>query len=444
MSSIVIASVPAHGHITPMLAVAERFVERGDDVRFISGSSFADKVAATGATFVSLPAEADFDIEQFIQRHPERAKLKGLRAAIFDLENLLAGTTKAQYEALMAALAAQPTDAVLAEPLSFGAALMLEHQRPTRPAVVQCSVIPLAIDSRDTAPFGLGLPPARLFNPQRNAALAALNRRIVRRANQSVGDQYRQVHGKDMPGTMFDWGRRADALVQFSVPSFEYPRSDAPANLHFTGPLSTTGSAAPLPDWWADLDGSRPVVHVTQGTVANTDYEQVIAPTLRALADEDVLIVVATGGRPLDTLPALPSNARAAMFLPYDELLPRTAVYVTNGGYGGVQYALRYGVPIVATGGKEDKPEVGARVAWSGVGRRIRTERPSARSLRRAILAVLHQPRFRQASQRIAADLAAASGFAGLADVVDQLVTGLAQADPPWLPTPLGTQSTSA
>ncbi|MGA9362047.1 MAG: glycosyltransferase, partial [Mycobacterium sp.] len=121
MSSIVMASVPAHGHITPMLAVAERFVERGDDVRFISGSSFADNVAATGATFVPLPAEADFDIEQFMQRHPERAKLKGLKAAIFDLENLLAGTTKAQYEALIAALAAQPTDAVLAEPLFFGA-----------------------------------------------------------------------------------------------------------------------------------------------------------------------------------------------------------------------------------------------------------------------------------------------------------------------------------
>ena len=92
------------------------------------------------------------------------------------------------------------------------------------------------------------------------------------------------------------------------------------------------------------------------------------------------MVVVATGGRPLDTLPPLPVNARAATYLPYDELLPRTAVYVTNGGYGGVQYALRYGVPIVATGGKEDKPEVGARVAWSGVGRRIRSERPSPRA----------------------------------------------------------------
>jgi UDP:flavonoid glycosyltransferase YjiC (YdhE family) len=124
----------------------------------------------------------------------------------------------------------------------------------------------------------------------------------------------------------------------------------------------------------------------------------------------------------VDSLPPLPANARAAEFLPYDELLPRTAVYVTNGGYGGVHYALRYGVPIVATGGKEDKPEVGARVAWSGVGRRIRSERPKPAALRRAILDVLNQPRYRQASKRMAADLAAAPGFPKLAAVVDGLV----------------------
>ena len=37
----------------------------------------------------------------------------------------------------------------------------------------------------------------------------------------------------------------------------------------------------------------------------------------------------------------MPANARAAEFLPYDELLPRTDVYVTNSGYGGVRPALR-------------------------------------------------------------------------------------------------------
>jgi UDP:flavonoid glycosyltransferase YjiC (YdhE family) len=428
MSSVIIASIPVHGHVTPLLTVAENFVKRGDDVRFVTGSRFADKVAATGACHVPLPPEADFDDRNLFERFPERARLKGVKSIAFDIEHVFSLPAKAQYGTIVAAIAAQPADVVLAEQNFLGAALLLAHKRAAHPAVVICGVIPLCIESRDTAPFGLGLPPARFLNRQRNFALGILQRRILRGGDQIVNDLHREVHGKDMPGGFTDWHRRADAFVQFSVPSFEYPRSDAPPTLHFAGPLCATGSRAPLPEWWSDLDGTRPVIHVTQGTVANTDYEQAIAPTLRALADDDVLVVVATGGRPLDTLPPLPANARAATFLPYDELLPRTAVCVTNGGYGGVHYALRYGVPIVATGGKEDKPEVGARVAWSGVGRRIRSERPTPRALRRDILAVLNQPRYRQASRLVAADLAAAPGFSCVAGVVDRVIGDSARA----------------
>jgi UDP:flavonoid glycosyltransferase YjiC (YdhE family) len=422
MSSIVVASAPFHGHVTPLLTVAKRFVDRGDDVRFVTGSRFADKVAATGASFVPLPAEIDLDDRSIVDSFPERARLKGVSAIAFDIEQIIARPAKLQYETLVAMQANRPAHAVLACPLFLGAAFMLEHQRSDRPAVVKCGIAPVSIGSSDAAPFGMGLPPSRVLNRQRNSALTALQHRMLRRAYQTIDDLHREVHGTVMPFKLTDWGGRADAYVQFSVPSFEYPRSDAPAELHFVGPLSANGSHAPLPDWWADLDGGKPVVHVTQGTLANVDYGQVIAPTLEALARQDVLVVVATGGRAVDTLPPLPTNARAAEFLPYDELLPRTSVYVTNGGFGGVQYALRYGVPIVATGGKEDKPEVGARVAWTGVGRRIRSEHPTPRALRRDILAVLNHPRYRQASQRIAADIATAPGFAGLAGVVDRLV----------------------
>ena len=422
MSSIIIAGFPAQGHVTPLLAVAENFVNRGDEVRFITGSLFADKVAATGATYVPLPAEADFDDQPLAERYPERAKLKGLKAGVFDVEHVFARPAKSQYETIVAALAAKPADVVIAESVFVGASFLLQRPRSARPAVVMCGVIPLSITSRDTAPFGLGLPPARVLNRPRNAALAVIIRRVMQQANRTLNALHREVHGSDIPWTFIDWGRYADALVQFTVRSFEYSRSDEPSTVSFVGPLCATGSRASLPEWWSDLDGTRPVIHVTQGTVANTDYDQVIAPALRALADDDVLVVITTGGRSVSTLAPLPPNARAATYLPYDELLPRTSVFVTNGGYGGVQHALRYGVPIVATGGKEDKPEVGARIAWSGVGRRIRSERPTPRALRRDILAVLNQPRYRQAARRVAADMAAAPGFAGLADIVDRLV----------------------
>src|ERR1700742_1538439 len=179
MSSIVMASIPAHGHITPLLTVAENFVKRGDHVRFVTGSRYADKVAATGATFVPLPAEADFDDQNLLASFPERVNLKGIKAVAFDVENVFARPAKAQYETLMTAVAAQPADVVLVDPLFLGATFMLEHPRSTRPAVVMCSIIPLPNDSRDTAPFGMGLRPARVLNRQRNAILAAVNRRVL-------------------------------------------------------------------------------------------------------------------------------------------------------------------------------------------------------------------------------------------------------------------------
>ena len=47
-------------------------------------------------------------------------------------------------------------------------------------------------------------------------------------------------------------------------------------------------------------------------------------------------------------------------------------VYVTNGGYGGVQYALATGVLIVAAGTTEDKAGRWATGrAYSGVGRNL-------------------------------------------------------------------------
>jgi MGT family glycosyltransferase len=420
-----IATMPVHGHVTPLLAVARHFTGRGDRVRFLTGARFADAVEATGAEHVPLPAEADFDDRQdWNETFPERAALGGTRAVAHDIEHIFVRPGRAQHDAVMEAHAAEPADALLADPAFIGGAFLLGHPLGVRPPIVMCGICPLMIASRDTAPFGTGLTPLRgPLGPLRNTALAKLTARVVFRPSERIADQiFHRLHGCPIPFAVLDWPRHADAIVQFTVPEFEYPRSDAPATLHFAGPISASGSQAPLPSWWPDLDGSRPVVHLTQGTIGNSDFGELIAPALDGLAEEDVLVAVATGGRPLDCLPPLPANARAAEFLPYDRLLPKTDVYVTNGGYGGVQYALRYGVPIVAAGRQEDKPEVIARVAWAGVGRRVTTRTPTPRSIRRAVRAVLDDPRYRDAARDIADRMAETRGAHRLAEIVDALV----------------------
>ena len=145
---------------------------------------------------------------------------------------------------------------------------------------------------------------------------------------------------------------------------------------------------------------------MTQGTLDNHDLGKLLAPAVSGLAGEPVLVVVATGGRPLSELVAacggrLPANVRAAEFLPYPQLLPRTSVFVTNGGYGGVQQALVHGCPLVVAGATEDKPEVAARVAWTGAGMNLHTGNPAPQRIQAAVRRVLREPRYRAAAVRL-------------------------------------------
>ncbi|KRF05306.1 glycosyl transferase [Arthrobacter sp. Soil782] len=426
MASVLVCSCSVTGHVVPMLAVAAGLVNRGHSVRFLTGQRFAERVAATGATFLPLPPETDFDETNQDEEFPGKAGLKGPTGIRYDLTNIFMRPGKHQYDAVQAAIAETPTDAVLSEALFMGVALLLNTPRAQRPTVINCGIVPLSLASRDTAPFGLGIPPMRgPIGRFRNRALKGVTEQVIFAPVQKYADQVAcDATGKPFPGFFMNWPRHADILVQFGVPEFEYPRSDLPDHVHFVGPVSQSGGRDTadivLPEWWGDLDSGRPVVHVTQGTVANRDYDDLIRPTIDGLANDDVFVVVSTGGRPEDTLPGpLPANVRVSSYLPYDELLPKTSVVVTNGGYGGVQFALRHGVPLVVAGQSEEKAEVTARVAWSGTGINLRTKGAKPDDVAKAVRKVLAEPSYRQHAQRIGKAIKESRGVDALVDLVE-------------------------
>jgi UDP:flavonoid glycosyltransferase YjiC (YdhE family) len=425
MSSVILCATPMDGHIAPMLGVARHFTGAGHRVRFITGSRYRAAVERTGADYIPLPAESDItaaDIEAGRERDGER--LTGTKAMVANISRIFLDPAEGQYRTLLEAIAAEPTDAVLAENGFTGAAVLALSSAADTPPVIACGVLPLGLSSVDTAPFGLGiLPRGDLLGRVRNRALGWLAKTVILRAPQKQAERVvTRLTGNSLDVFFTDWPKHAAHLAQFTVPGFEYPRRDLPANVSFLGPaarLAPTETA--LPEWWHELDGSRPVVHVTQGTIANLDLEELILPTVRALAGTDVLVVVSTGGRPVASLGALPSNVRAAEFLPYDVLMPLTDVFVSNGGYGGLHYALEHGVPIVAAGDTEDKLETTARVQWSGVGVNLRTGTPTDAAVGEAVRAVLADPTYRSAAGRIAAQIRDSEGVAGLERIVADL-----------------------
>ena len=404
MSSYLLCSTPNYGHVAPMIAIGAHLTGAGHRVQLLTGSRFAAVAAAVGVEHVSLPAGADFDDREPASFLPDRDSHRGLAKARYDIEQMFIRTIPAQHAAVAQLVGAGAPDAVLVDATFAGVLPMLVSGAP-RPPVLGAGVLPLSQSSRDLAPYGMGLhPSASPTGRVRNAALNAVARRVLFRNTQALANRMlAQTGSGPLSDFVLDLSRLFDRFLQLSAAEFEYPRSDLALNTRFVGPVLPAARPGPLPDWWPDLDGSRPIVHVTQGTMDNHDPTRLIGPTVQAVRDTEVLLVVSTGGIPVERLGPLPSNVRAAEFLPYDQLFPRLDLMVTNGGYGAVQYALAHAVPLVAAGVTEDKPEVTARIAHAGVGINLKTGTPTPTALRAAIRTVLDHDSYRGAATRLAA-----------------------------------------
>ena len=390
-----------------MLAIAGHLSGQGHDVSMLTGRRFQPQVEASGATFVALPAECDYDDADLDEAFPGREALGGLDRFRFDLDRIFIDPIPFQAEAVDALLASRPVDAIVVDVGFIGVLPLLLRTATDRPPVVTIGLTPLMVGSRDTAPFGLAKPPsASRIGRLRNRALREVTHWMFRGNQRHVNDVLNRDGLGKLPEFFLDMAPPADQYLQLCGPSFEYPRSDLPAHVRFVGPvIPPPTTATELPSWWDEVDGARPVVLVTQGTVDNLDLSRLIEPTLRALDGADVLVIATTGGRPVSVLPAPPDNARVVEFIPYAAVLPHAAVMVTNGGYGGVQQSLAYGVPLIIAGDSEDKPEVAARVAWTHTGIDLGTGQPEPRAIREAVDRVLADPSYRAQATQMAAEI---------------------------------------
>lgn len=108
-------------------------------------------------------------------------------------------------------------------------------------------------------------------------------------------------------------------------------------------------------------------------------------------------------------------------YIPYELILPTTSVFVTNGGYNGVQQALSYGVPIISGGESEDKPQVCARVQWSGTGINLKTGTATAEQIRDAVSQILRDGRYRDRATLLGASIAKTNALEGIREIVEKL-----------------------
>ena len=409
MSRILIGTQPLSGHVNPAIPIVRQLVQRGHEVVWYTGRAFQSKIEATGALFVPIKSAVDLSVTELNKVLPDMEKLEGIAQVKMAMKHIFIDQSLGHFKDCLEILKEYPADVLLSEPL-FVASQFL-HER-TGLLWANFGDTMLAMSSRDTAPFGTKLPPSSSLPGRfRNHTLNFVSSHLIFR---EVNAHYNLARLKlGLPKgnkSFFDSIVSPYLYLQGTVPSFEYPRSDLPPQVHFVGPLlditNTINKFTP-PAWWDKLNNGFPVIHVTQGTVNNNPAD-LIVPTLKGLASEQVLVVATTGGSEVGRigLDPLPANALVEPFLPHINLLPNVDIMITNGGYGAVQMALAHGIPLIVAGTTEDKPEVAARIEWSGVGINLKTKNPTPEQIREAVTRIRTNPAFREKARQIQQEMA--------------------------------------
>jgi MGT family glycosyltransferase len=396
-----LVSTPAMGHLNPVLGVGRILVSDGHDVMGLSSGYLRDRVEGIDAKFRSFVPQADIDTRNAAELFPElMATPPGPQLLRLILERAFADFMLPQYESIKRVLAEFPADIIIGDHLMMGVLPMLLGPRSQRPPVVLLGTTYLLSRRDDGAPNDAGIPPASSETQYKEyaAQFQAYEDAVFGPVGRYLNGCLAQIGVKPLHMNLYDaMVELPDAYLQLTVPRFELPRRQLAPSIHFVGPLPIVPNQAPIPSWQHDLNDAHKVVLVTQGTLTNDDFSELVMPTLQALANEpDIVVVVTMGGRPVEALAGpLPDNVRVAQYLPFEWILSKIDAFVTNGGYGSVNQALSFGVPVVTAGTTADRGDVSARVAWSGVGVNLATNAPTAEALRVGVRAVLDDPKYR-------------------------------------------------
>ena len=365
------------------------------------------KIAKLGIPHYPFKKALDVEANNFDHVFPERARKKSQLAKLnFDLVNAFILRAPEYYADLKDIYREFPFDLFIADCTFTGIPFVREKMKiPT----IAIGVLPLIETSKDLAPSGLGIAPS-------STAVGRVKQAILRwladevlfrspnRLMRTILDKFKIRHNNE---NVFDLVvKKSTLFLQSGTPGFEYKRSDLSDNIRFIGAL--------LPHQRREIQKNRSwvtekllqyekVVLVTQGTVEK-DVSKIIVPTLEAFRGSNYLVVATTGGSCTEELKRLypDSNFIIEDFIPFDQIMPYTHVYVTNGGYGGVMLGIQNQLPLVVAGVHEGKNEINARVGYFNLGINLKTERPTSRQIRQAIDAVLKNTVYKQTTAELA------------------------------------------
>ncbi|KAK5111003.1 hypothetical protein LTR62_005378 [Meristemomyces frigidus] len=430
---LVLSACPAYGHVRPLRSLAQSLSELGIYMTFITGSAFRESLShIKGLDVVPLTGKADYSMDDLAKFFPERANVpKGPFQFLWDMENVFFGSLPEQHKVLQSVLKRPDLvnkKVVLISDAAFTGCMPMILGSPgtRRVPLIGTSFFPLAVQSKDTAPFGMGLPSQ---GEAKNMEMNAQATQMLSGLGDFLDQQLKPYNcTKTLPSRnpIENWFLIQDILMQLCVPAMEPYRSDLRPSFRYIGTFTGANTLRSPPDWFSSFvendKSGKPLLMVSQGTIAGGDVSELILPTIKACADLPVRLIVCAVAlqKPADFV--LPENCKWAEWIPYELLFPHVNLVVNNGGYSAICQAFAAGIPMVVAGLTEDKAEATARSAATGAAINLATQTPSVEHLRDAIQKVLQEPSYKAKAMGLKRDFAECDAVGSMIEGIQEMI----------------------
>jgi UDP:flavonoid glycosyltransferase YjiC (YdhE family) len=378
MLKVLVVSIPAPGHLNPMLPLVRALVGGGDRVVIAAAAEMAGTATGTGAEFHPVG-------------HGEAVWFERLAARTRGAPGDGLAAERINHYFLPRVFGEIGTDDMIDDVVSAGEAL--------RPDLVLFESYAMA---GPLAGELLGVPTVNhLLGP-------LLPHEVWELANDAVSPLWRSF-GRYTPGYA---GVYRDLTISICPPSLEV--LGVP-----DGATQLLRPAPPPERVLPEQNGgaAAPLVYVTLGTFFGN--AEIFATILSGLADQPVEVVVTVGAdRDPGEIGPVPPNARVERFIPQAELLPDCSAVVHHGGAGTTFGSLAHGLPQVVVPQGADNFIHGAMLERAGVARVLLPDQVTPDQVGHAVRSVLEDASYRAAAGDIADELVGMPGPEQVADAL--------------------------
>jgi MGT family glycosyltransferase len=394
MSKVLFLNILGHGHINPTIGIVKELINRGDEVTYLAGEEFRDKIEKTGAKFKGHKNLLNAD---FLGGNSNFENNQGLLDGMSTLKEIIEiiFNSKEKFDYII-------YDSSFMLGQEIGRVLKIPTICSNTTFAVNEKILELQADKFKSQLEEIKPKIATILS---SSFFMGFIKELKEKYDINFPVMLEQFAGKGMMNIVYTskffqpYGESFDESYKFIGPSI----ADREENIHI------------------DLDNEdKKIIYISLGTVFN-DLVEFYEDCFKAFKDVDAKVIMSVGKKiNINMFKEIPSNFIVRNYVSQLEVLRHTDVFITHGGMNSASEGLYYDVPLILIPQSVDQPYIANRVVELGAGITLDKNKITPEMLKESVVKVLSDDNFKINSRKVGKSLREAGGYKkGVAEIID-------------------------